>query len=83
MLVAQIRPDGRQLATIEQVSELINNVRVRSVTSGRGDSQPSWSPDGTRIVFTRARSLYVVPAAGGAARRIVAAGVQPVWVSRR
>ena len=55
--------------------------RVRSVTTGTDDSQPSWSPDGKRIVFARRRSLYVVRATGGRARRI-AAGIQPVWVSR-
>jgi len=56
--------------------------RVRTLTSGTRDSQPSWSPDGRRIAFTRRHSLYVVPAAGGKARRIVASGVQPVWVRR-
>ena len=37
--------------------------RVRSVTTGTDDSQPSWSPDGKRIVFARRHSLYVVRAA--------------------
>jgi dipeptidyl aminopeptidase/acylaminoacyl peptidase len=53
---------------------------VRSITTGGRDSQPAWSPDGKRIVFARASSLYVVTATGGAARRIATAGVQPVWV---
>ena len=54
---------------------------VRPLTSGAGDSQPSWSPDGKHVAFSRGRSIYVVPAAGGPARRIVAGGVQPVGVS--
>ncbi len=56
--------------------------RFIAVARGARDSQPSWSPDGKRIVFTRARSLYVVPAAGGPTRR-VAAGIQPIWVTGR
>jgi hypothetical protein len=72
----------------ERPGELIHidiaktGARVRTLTSGTRDSQPSWSPDGRRIAFTRRHSLYVVPAAGGKARRIVASGVQPVWVRR-
>jgi hypothetical protein len=53
--------------------------RVRTLTTGTQDSQPTWSPDGKRIAFARRHSLYVVPARGGKARRI-AAGAQPVWV---
>jgi hypothetical protein len=82
-------PDGRFIAVARAPLKkyageiaLYNSAtgaRVRSVTTGAGDSQPSWSPDGKRIVFTRGRALYVVPAAGGPARKI-AAGIQPVWV---
>ena len=82
-------PDGRYIAVARAplkafagqiaIYSAATGARVRSLTHGR-DSQPSWSPDGKNIVFTRGRSLFVVPAAGGPARRI-AAGIQPIWVT--
>jgi hypothetical protein len=56
---------------------------VRVLTSGPADSQPTWSPNGRSIAFTRGRSgLWVVRATGrpGSERRILASGIQPVWV---
>jgi hypothetical protein len=56
---------------------------VRVLTSGPADSQPTWSPNGRSLVFTRGRGgLWVVRATGrpGSERRILAAGIQPVWV---
>jgi dipeptidyl aminopeptidase/acylaminoacyl peptidase len=56
---------------------------VRVLTSGPADSQPSWSPDGRSLAFTRGSGgLWVVRAAGrpGSERRILASGIQPVWV---
>jgi dipeptidyl aminopeptidase/acylaminoacyl peptidase len=56
---------------------------VRVLTSGPADSQPTWSPDGRSIVFVRGRGgLWVVRAIGrpGSERRILASGIQPVWV---
>jgi TolB protein len=57
---------------------------VRRVTNGRlEDDGPTWAPDGRRIVFSRERALYVVPSAGGPARRLThdAAGDagNPAW----
>lgn len=51
---------------------------------GQWDSQPSWSPDGTQLVFARSfldrgPELFVVPAAGGAARGLKVAGSAPAW----
>jgi dipeptidyl aminopeptidase/acylaminoacyl peptidase len=56
---------------------------VRVLTSGPADAQPTWSPDGRSIAFTRGRAgLWVVRASGrpGSERRILASGIQPVWV---
>jgi hypothetical protein len=84
-------PDGRLIAATRAPMDRFaggialydakTGARVRTLTTGSRDSQPSWSPDGKRIAFARRHSLYVVPARGGKARRI-AAGVQPAWVSR-
>jgi Tol biopolymer transport system component len=57
---------------------------VRSLTSKNGlDSSPSWSPDGSRIVFARAvqeeeSSLYVMHS-DGSNLRWLGAGADPAW----
>jgi TolB protein len=48
------------------------------------DVAPTWSPDGTRILFSRSTAqtpgeLMVVPAAGGATRDLHVEGDQPAW----
>ncbi len=56
---------------------------VRVVSSGPSDSGPTWSPDGRSIAFARGDGgLWVVSATGapGSERRILASGIQPVWV---
>jgi hypothetical protein len=56
---------------------------VRVLTSGPADSQPTWSPNGRSLAFTRGSGgLWVVRATGrpGDERRILASGIQPVWV---
>jgi Tol biopolymer transport system component len=50
--------------------------RVRRLTHGPNDSTPAWSPDGRTLAFVRSdadgvvQQLALVPAAGGAVRRI-------------
>jgi WD40 repeat protein len=52
---------------------------VRRLTAGHDDGYPTWSPDGGRILFTRGirrggasnLDLWTVPAAGGAATRLI------------
>jgi hypothetical protein len=56
---------------------------VRVLTRGPADSQPTWAPGGRSIAFTRGEGgLWAVRATGrpGSERRILASGVQPVWV---
>ena len=49
------------------------------------EDQPSWSPDGTRVAYRRAprggttSEIWVMPALGGFARRLVSGGVDPAW----
>lgn len=83
-------PDGRHVAYssdrngnfdiwVQPVSEGV----PLPITSGSWrDSQPSWSPDGRSLVFRSERDgggLFVIPAAGGAVRRISSFGNRPRW----
>jgi hypothetical protein len=51
---------------------------LRELTTGASDRYPSFSPNGRKVIFERARSVRVVPAAGGRAKRLVK-GTQPTW----
>lgn len=53
------------------------NGRERRLTF-RGADQPSWSPHGRWIAFTRGASVFAVRSAGGPARRLTR-GSEPVW----
>ena len=57
--------------------------QVTSPTSPAFDADPSWSPDGTRIAFSRGtsstRDLYIVNANGSGAALLTANGQDPTW----
>jgi Tol biopolymer transport system component len=46
--------------------------------TGKGGSEPSWSPDGTLIAFERAGYIWTMTADGHRATRITK-GTQPAW----
>ena len=86
-----LSPDGARLAFTVQEYNLEKNNSVkhvwlldtatgvsRAITAGDNvDSDPQWSPDGTRIAFTSKRtgdaepSLYIIRADGGEAEKIL------------
>jgi WD40-like Beta Propeller Repeat len=81
-LVAASRAQDDQTSGPIAVFSSATGRLVRTLTKGPNDTLPSWSRDGKSIAFSRGRSIWTVPAAGGSARRVTK-GVQPVWVPRR
>jgi dipeptidyl aminopeptidase/acylaminoacyl peptidase len=84
-----LSPDERRIAyTVEWMDKDDNryytNLFVCDVATGRQlqfthgayqDSQPTWSPDGSRIAFLSTRDkklgVYTIPSAGGAERKVI------------
>jgi eukaryotic-like serine/threonine-protein kinase len=73
-----LSPDGRYLAYVAG-SSLRTRLYLRQVSGGRAtlltedsaaiEVAPSWSPDGSRILFATQRGLFSVPASGGTSRQ--------------
>ena len=90
-----ISPDGTRIAFARAgphsderifVAPLTDLNAARMITAdGEGvwdHVQPAWSPDGARISYPAQRDLWVVPTAGGGARRLTADGEydrEPTW----
>jgi dipeptidyl aminopeptidase/acylaminoacyl peptidase len=98
----QLSPDGRRIAFVvtslsEERDEYLANIWIVETTGGtprrftagpRRDTEPRWSPDGTRLAFLSERApkdklqLYVMPADGGEPTKLTALenGVSsPAW----
>lgn len=54
---------------------------VALTNDGQQNIQPAWSPDGKWIAYHSVvgRGIWVIPAAGGAARRMTNFGANPAW----
>ncbi len=90
---ARFSPNGQRVAMVlsgEGTPEIyLGNAQgpknVKPITrSGAAKSSPSWSPDGSRIVFTMepGPQLYVVPAGGGTPQRLASGysyTAEPDW----
>ena len=86
-------PDGRRLAYYDErddelwVADLVTGARVNvSNFAHEIDLMPTWSPDGTRLAFTSARSggydVYVVNADGTGLRNLTVDPSPAVYVDR-
>ena len=85
-----ISPDGRSVAYAAGTSVALR-IFVRQVTGGRAialtndsaevESDPSWSPDGTRILFRTRGGVFSAPSSGGEARPEIPAPPQGEIVS--
>lgn len=72
-------PDGRRLAFVRPDGIYVLKLAggsSRRVVAGKELSWPAWSPDGSRIAFVReepdfSSSIYVAPAGGGRATRLL------------
>lgn len=77
-------PDGRRLAVevAEELEPAIYFVAPEGANWGRfmPGAQPSWSPDGERVLFVERDTLFWRPAEGGS-RRFLAAGASAPRVS--
>jgi Tol biopolymer transport system component len=59
-----------------------SGARLRDLTPGPNDSDPTFSPDGKQVAFRRGSNLYVVKTAGGPAKLLRKGGSEPTWGSR-
>lgn len=86
--IPAISPDGNSIAYSStqsvvgiRVKPLTPGAREIELTSGSRDTEPAWSPDGRLIAFHSGQGggIWVIPATGGAARKLTDFGAWPAW----
>jgi hypothetical protein len=80
-----VSPDGRVIATAHGGIALFDagtGALIRRLTTGAQDVAPSFSPDGSKVVFSRGQEIFLTAANAtpGAEKSIIKNGEQPVWV---
>ena len=75
-LIAYVSRDahGYGIAVVRE-----NGRSVRMLTRNARDAAPSWSPDGTRLLFSRGRFLYTLRLDGRPARRLTRGDATRAW----
>ena len=90
-----VSPDGRFVVVAQSPAgqhggtgplalfDAASDALVRALTAGSGDGLPSFSPDGRQVVFNRGSDIYAIAVDGapGSERRVIAGGLQPIWVT--
>jgi Tol biopolymer transport system component len=87
-----LSPDGRSVAFVSNrdgqwdiyVGLVGGGSLVRITNDPNVEMRPRWSPDGARLLYARLNEtglydLWVAPALGGAARRLVLNATYPTW----
>jgi Tol biopolymer transport system component len=88
-----LSPDGKMIAYAAEeqgridlfVSRVAGGGRVRLTNDDARESSPCFSPDGERIAFSRidtvsrAREIWILPALGGNAVRVLRDATDPAW----
>ena len=78
-----LSPDGKRVAYTTTSGLVILGLETGStsdpvrVAAAAGDLPPSWSPDGTQVLFTGAGASWVVDADGTGLRQLVSGNIHP------